>query len=395
MNFKRNKTIQLNTFLSIFPCVAILGPRQVGKTTLAKEYMASHNAIYIDLESDEDLQKINNAEQYFNNRAERLIIIDEIQRKPELLVLLRSVIDKKRINGRFILLGSASPELLMQSSESLAGRIGYLELHPLLISEVTQQEYNFDRLWLKGGFPNIFLQDNNELSYEMQWQFIQTYLERELPLLGLSASSTLLKNLMKMVAHNQSHLLSYTELSKSIGVEINTVKRYLDYFENAFLIRRLSAFHTNSKKRIVKSSKIFIRDTGIYHALFNIQDQEDLDGFNAKGSSWESFVIQQIIAACKSSVTPYFYRTQDGTELDLVLTKGNEVICGLEVKYSNAPKITKGTTIASQDLGNIPVFVITHSVMEDYQHNNLVTITSFIRVFNHLHTLGLLVANGV
>lgn len=385
MDFNRIETKKLMRYLGAYPCVAILGPRQVGKTTLVKMLQSDvfPEAIYLDLESDEDSQKLSNAEQYFNQRQDKLIIIDEIQRNPGLFPLLRSVIDRKRTNGRFILLGSASPELLAQSSETLAGRIAYLEMHPLLFEEI-KPHYSFDDLWLKGGFPNIFLQQDATLCFDMKVQFIQTYLERELPILGLSASPVVLKNLLKIVAHSQGQLVSYTDFSNALGVEINTIKRYLDYFENAFLIRRLQPFFANSKKRIVKSPKIFIRDTGIFHTLFNIENREDLDGFVGKGHSWESFVIQQVIGLLKPNISAYFYRTQDGSELDLVLVKGGEPVLGIEVKHSNAPKITKGTTVASQDLGNIPVLAVTHSVSEDYSHNELVTITAFDRLQFHL-----------
>jgi len=385
MDFDRILTEKLIKYLDAFPCLAILGPRQVGKTTTALKLIEQldKTSVYLDLESDEDLQKLSNAEQYFNDRKDKLIVIDEIQRRPELFVLLRSVIDKNRANGRFIILGSASPELLAKSSETLAGRIAYLEMHPLLYSEI-KNDFHYDSLWLKGGFPNIFLQKDNALSLEMRVQFVQTYLERELPILGLSASPVLLKNLLRMIAHSQGQILNYSDFSKSLGIEVNTVKRYLDYFENAFLIRRLQPYHNNTKKRLVKSPKIFIRDTGILHSLFNIEDKEDLDGFLGKGSSWESFVIQQIIAILRNNVDAFFYKTQDGTELDLVLFKGLNPILGLEIKYSNAPKLTKGTTIASQDFDNLPILVITHSVNEDYQHSDNITITSFDRIFFHL-----------
>ncbi|WP_318347003.1 ATP-binding protein [Aquipluma nitroreducens] len=369
-------------YLENFPCVALLGPRQVGKTTTVKmlQSQITKNSIYLDLESDEDAQKLTFAEQYFNERQDKLIIIDEIQRNPKLFPLLRSVIDKNRINGRFILLGSASPQLLAHSSETLAGRIAYLEIHPFVYPEISNH-FVFDLLWLKGGFPEIFLKNDLEVSFEMKIQFIQTYLERELPILGLSASPILLKNLLRMIAHSQAQILNYSEFAKALGIEVNTVKRYIDYFENAFLIRRLQPYFTNSKKRIVKSPKIFIRDTGILHALFNIENKEDLDGFIGKGNSWESFVIQQIIAILKSGISPYFYRTQDGTELDLVLTKGIQPILGIEIKLSNAPTITKGTTIASQDLGNIPIFVVTHSVSEEYNSKDNIKITNFENIF--------------
>lgn len=385
VNFKRTFSERFLKYMKAFPCIALLGPRQVGKTFFAKQIteLSDKEVIYLDLESDEDLQKLKNPESYFRARKDKLIIIDEIQRNPKLIVLLRSVIDNHKTNGRFMILGSASPELLIQSSESLAGRVAYLEVHPLNHSEVKEQ-YSFNDLWLKGGFPDMLLQNDLELSLEMRSQFIQTYIERELPILGLSASPVLLKNLLRMLAHNQGKLLNYSQLSNSLGIDINTVKRYIDYFEHAFLIRRLAPYHTNTKKRIVKSPKIYIRDTGIYHSLFAIENQEDLDGFIGKGNSWESFVIQEVISKISSNVQPYFYRTQDGAEIDLVLVKGMNPVLGLEIKISNTPKITKGTTEAAKDLNNLPILVVTHSLNEDYEHNDLVTVTAFDRLFIHL-----------
>jgi predicted AAA+ superfamily ATPase len=390
MNLTRIIDNILLDYLNAFPVLAIVGPRQVGKTTSAKLLISSsgRDAIYLDLESDEDKRKLFDPELYFNERADQLIIIDEIQRNPELFPILRSVIDKNRRNGRFVLLGSASPELLTKSSETLAGRIAYLEMHPLVYPEI-KTRFGMNELWLKGGFPEMLLQKNEQISLEMRVQFIQTYLERELPILGLSASPILLKNLLRMIAHAQGQICNYTEFSKSLGIDINTVKRYLDYFENAFLIRRLEPYFFNSKKRLVKSPKIFIRDTGLLHALFNIENQDDLSGFIGRGNSWESFVIQQVIAVLKNNISYYFYRTQDGTELDLLLVKGYEPVLGIEIKTSNAPSISRGTGIASKDLGDISVFVVTPSVSEMYKHNERTTVMSFDTLISQLELLKL------
>jgi predicted AAA+ superfamily ATPase len=378
-------------YLKLFPCVALLGPRQTGKTTLVKMLQDQYEreSIYLDLESDEDIVKLSNAELYFDERDDKLIILDEIQRNPNLFVLIRAVIDKKRINGRFLILGSASPELLAQSSETLAGRIAYLEMHPFFYEEV-RSHYHYDQLWLRGGFPDSLIQVSDESSIQIRQQFVKTYIERELAVLGLSASSIRLRNLLRMLTHVQGQLLNYSQLSGSLGIDTSTLKRYMDYFENAFLIRRLEPFHTNLKKRLVKSPKCYIRDTGVYHAVCAIENKEDLDGFPGKGYSWETFVVQQIIGSLKQNVEPYFYRTHDGSELDLVLVKGTKVVAGLEIKLSNSPTITRGTTIASEDLGNIPVYVVTHSVSEDYKHNEYVTVTSFENIFSHLSNLKLI-----
>lgn len=377
--------------LAHYPALAILGPRQVGKTTLVKMLQAQleQPAVYLDLESDEDLLKIQYASQYFKERSDHLIIIDEIQRKPELLISLRSLIDENRRPGRFILLGSASPELLAQSSETLAGRIAYLEMHPFVFPEI-RSSYDFNRLWLKGGYPEFFLQDDLEVSLEMRVQFIQTYLEREFSIIGLSASPIVLRNLLRMLAHSNAQIINYTGLSKSLGVEVNTVKRYIDFFENAFLIRRLHTYSLNTRKRIVKSPKVFIRDSGLLHALYSIENKEGLDGFAGKGGSWEGFVIQQIIAMLKPDVQPYYYRTQDGSELDLVLVKGLKPVLGIEIKLSNSPGLSRGTTIASTDLGNIPVLLVTHSAPEDFSLSDKIRLTNFENGFPYLQNQGLI-----
>lgn len=377
--------------LENFPAVAIVGPRQVGKTTLVhllkNEYPKP--SVYLDLESDEDLAKLSNAELYFTQRQESLIIIDEIQRRPTLFALLRSVIDRKKVPGRFLLLGSASPELMLQSAESLAGRIAYMELHPFCYEEV-KSVVTPDLLWLRGGFPDALLAVSNEVSFELRNQFIKTYLERELALLGLSTTPARLSQLLRMLAHLQAQQLNISQLSASLGMDQKTVIRYLDFFEHAFLIRRIPAYHHNAGKRLIKAPKIFIRDTGILHTLSGIVSDEDLAGHPIRGASWESFVIQQILARLHGSVQTHYYRTQDGTELDLVLSKGGLPILGIEIKTGNAPKITKGTTVASQDLGSLPVWVVTHSVDEDYPHNELVNVTSFERIFFHLEQAKLL-----
>jgi hypothetical protein len=344
------------------------------------------------LESITDLQKLDNAEDYLRQREDKLIILDEIQRLPSLFPVLRSVIDRKRENSRFIMLGSASPEILAKTSETLAGRIAYLELHPFNYQEIKHIS-NFQNLWLKGGFPAMFLQQDEELSFESRTQFIQTYIEREMPILGLSASPILLRNLLRMLAHINGNLVNYADLSRSLGVDMGTIKRYLDYFENAFLIRRIEPYFINISKRIIKSPKIYIRDTGLLHALAGIENLEDLEGFIGKGNSWESFVVQQIIANLKNSISYYFYRTQDGTELDLVLVNGLNPVLGIEIKYSNTPKLSKSNKIASKDLGNIPVLIVTPSIDEDYNLAENITVTNFARLFEHLGNLKLLKNN--
>jgi uncharacterized protein len=385
MNFERLIIQQVFARLNSIPVIALLGSRQVGKTTLAKQIQdrIDQECIYLDLESYEDANKLSQPEAYLNERADKLIIIDEVQRMPELFPILRSVIDKNRKNGRFILLGSASPELLAKSSESLAGRISYFELNPFVYSEVSTQ-ISFQKLWLRGGYPEMLLAADDDISYKNRIDFIKTYLERELPLLGLMASPVLLRNLLSMISHIHGNVINYSDISRSLGIDIHTVKRYLDFMEHSYLIRRLQPYYLNISKRLVKSPKIYFRDSGLFHSISGIKNPEDLEGYHLKGNSWEGFVIQQIIAQLKPDVMTYFYKTQDGAELDLVLVKGNMPVLGIEVKYSNSPSSTKGNTISSQDLGNIPVLIITPSVNEDYQIGDAKTVISFANSFVYL-----------
>jgi len=375
------------------PALALLGSRQVGKTTLSMQLQQAvgKDSVYLDLESPADLAKLSDPEDYFLNRQDKLIILDEVQRKPELFPILRSVIDRNRAaKGRFLLLGSASPELLAKSSETLAGRIAYLELNPLLYSEVSAS-IDFQKLWLRGGYPDMLLAENDVISFKNRLDFIQTYLERELPLLGLRASPVLLRNLLKMLAQVHGQILNYSDISRSLGVDLNTLKRYLDFFEYSFIIRRLQPFFINISKRLVKSPKFYFRDSGILHGLSGIGNMEELESYLFKGNSWEGFVIQNVIGNLKPEISPYFYRTQDGSELDLVLVKGNVPVLGIEIKYSNAPSPSKGNTVAAQDLGDIPVLLVTPSVDEDYSLVRKKTVTSFARLGLHLELAGMVI----
>jgi predicted AAA+ superfamily ATPase len=391
MNFQRQITDRVLNRLAHLPAVALLGPRQVGKTTLARQLqrVIQKESIYLDLESPEDYNKLSNLENYLHQRENSLLIIDEVQRMPELFPVLRSVIDRNRSNTRFLLLGSASPELLAKSSETLAGRISYIEVNPFVFQEISTT-YGYEDLWLKGGFPTMLMTDSDATSFQNRLDFIQSYLERELPLLGLSVSPNTLRNLLRMIAHVHGNILNYADFSRSLGIDNTTVKRYIDYFEQSFLIRRLQPYYMNISKRLIKSPKIYLRDSGLFHAVVGIENREDLEGFIGKGNSWEGFVIQQIIAQLNPGVSPYFYRTHDGAELDLVLVKGIRPVLGIEIKYSNAPKINKGNTVSANDLGQIPILCITPSVQEDYQVAEDKTITNFERSFKYLQRLNLI-----
>jgi uncharacterized protein len=349
------------------PAIAVLGPRQVGKTTLVKslESRIPKNIIYLDLESNQDRNRLQDAELYLSERQDDLIVIDEVQRMPELFPLLRSLIDRHRVPSRFILLGSASPELLQKSSESLAGRISYLELQPLHWGEISSM-ISYQQHWLRGGYPEMLLATSDKSSNRRMNDFISTYIERDLPLLGLAVSPLIIRNLFTMLISVHGNVLNMADLSRSLSLSGPTVSRYLDFLENAFIIRRLQPYYVNINKRLTKLPKLFIRDSGMFHALADITNYESLTGNLLLGSSWEGYVIQQIIAQLPYNIRPYFYRTADGSELDLLLVRGGMPVLGIEIKYSNSPKLSRGNYIASEDLGNIPLLIITPSA-SDYK----------------------------
>jgi len=371
---KRQITKKILKLLDHFPAVAIIGPRQVGKTTLAKslQKLMARKSVYLDLEIYEDLSKLAAPSLFLESRSDKCIIIDEIQKRPDLFPELRSLIDRKRIPGRFLMLGSASPQLLKQSSESLAGRIAYVELTPLNIEELSGE--SMDDLWLRGGFPDPFLTDSIEIRRDWFNSFITTYVERDLPQLGLVTSSIQLRRFIKMLAGIHGNLLNQQMLSRSLGVSFTTISRYLDYLENAFLIRRILPYYLNIKKRLIRSPKIYIRDTGLLHHLLSISDHDHLWDSAYMGSSWESFVIQQIYSCMGSHLDAWFYRTQDGTECDLLLTSGNRPVSCIEAKLSLLPSKSKSLTIAIKDLGTSQNFIIVPKCDESFEISENITV---------------------
>jgi len=364
----RVKIKKIEKLLQHFPAIAIVGPRQVGKTTLAKEIaqQIKKETIYLDLENPRDLAKLQDPVLYFESNEDKCIILDEIQRKPDLFPVLRSIIDMHRVASRFILLGSASPNLIRDSSESLAGRIAYIELSPFNLLEVAEKSnQQIDRLWLQGGFPDAFLLNDTEMVTDWHYNYIKTYVERDLPNLGLKVDSTTLMKLFQMLSHVHGDVVNYNNLSKSLGITANTVKKYINFFEEAFIIKQLQPFHTNIKKRLVKAPKVYIKDTGILHYLQNISDKEDLFGNPLLGNSWEGFVIEQITQLVPQKYQCYYYRTRDGSECDLVIVKSQKPIMSIEIKYTASPKLTRGTTIAFEDLSSNNNFIITPN-SDDY-----------------------------
>ncbi|MCX6301504.1 MAG: ATP-binding protein [Bacteroidia bacterium] len=370
----RSLTDDIIKYLNHFPAVAIIGPRQAGKTTLAK-YIATKikkESTYLDLERMEDLIKLNNPAAYLEKRKDECVILDEIQRRPELFPEMRSLIDRHRIPGRFLILGSAGPALMRQSSESLAGRIVYVELTPFTITEIGEKD--IENLWIRGGFPESFLCRDEKARSKWQNSFISTYIERDLPMLGLITSTLQLSTFFRMVSGIQGNILNVQALSRSLGVTATTINRYLDYLEKSFLIRRLSPFYMNIKKRLVKSPKIYLRDTGILHSLLGISSARQLwDNINI-GVSWESFVIEQVIAIMDKDMQAWFYRTHEGTECDLLLTRADKPVASIEIKISLVPKRTKSMTHSIKDLKTEQNFIIVPRCDESFKISENITV---------------------
>lgn len=334
------------------PSVALVGPRQVGKTTLALEIAETRPSIYLDLESDADLAKLAEPELYLSDHEDKLVILDEVHRLPGLFQILRGLIDagrrKGRRAGRFLLLGSASIDLLRQSGESLAGRISYLEMHPLDALEVGQGQAA--RLWIRGGFPDSFLADSDRASQRWRQDFIRTYLERDIPMFGPRIAAETLRRFWTMLAHHQSGLLNAADFARSLGVDNKTVASYLDLLVDLLLVRRLEPWHNNAGKRLVKSPRIYVRDSGLVHTLLGLATAEDVLGHPVAGASWEGFVIETLIAAAPEGTRANFYRTAAGAEIDLLLTLPGGALWAVEIKRSLQPKLERGFHHACSDL---------------------------------------------
>ena len=357
--FYRFVTQQILEDLDFFPAIGIIGPRQVGKTTLAKfiQKTIASESLYLDLELDSDCRRLIDAETFLKFHQNKCIIIDEVQRMPELLPLLRALIDQDRRAGRFILLGSASPEMLSRSSETLAGRISYNELTPLSWLEVSSN-FTYEEHWLVGGFPEALL--SKKLINRKRWlnNFIETFIYRDLQGLNYIVTPKLIGNLLTMLTSINGNLLNMSNLSRSLGVSQPTINRYLDLLEGGFIITRLQPYFANISKRIIKAPKVYIRDSGIVHNLANIESYEQLLGHSIVGGSFEGYVIEQIKSSVTSDWKFYFYRTQKGAEADLVLiTPNGKKIC-IEIKFSKSPTVSRGFYQTIEDIKSDYNFVI-------------------------------------
>ena len=344
---KRKLAKKLSQHIKEYPVVALLGPRQAGKSTLAKQIInKSPKGVYLDLERPSHLRKLDTPEYFFTHNKTSLICLDEIQRLPEIFPLLRSLVDERKKNGQFLILGSASKDLLRQSSESLAGRISYLEMTPFTLPEISEKKMK--NLWLRGGFPRSFLSKNETASMEWRENYIRTFLERDIPQLGLRIPSHAIGRLWSMLAYSQGQTLNTSKIAGSLGVSSHTISSYMDILEKTFLIRILRPFATNLKKRFIKSPKVYLRDSGILHSLLGIDSMNELFGHPVFGSSFEGFVLENIISSLPRWKF-YFYRTKSGAEIDLLLVKGSRRVA-VEIKVGKDPTLKKGFWTALEDV---------------------------------------------
>ncbi len=354
---------KVSTSLQRSPAVVLIGPRQVGKTTLAINLASDIPSVYLDLENRLDLEKVRDIEAFHSANSKKLIILDEIHRVPEIFTQLRGIIDKQRRKGnkagQFLLLGSASLLLLKQSSESLAGRVAYVELHAIDLVEFAQNDpTKIETLWLRGGFPESLLASSDLDSIDWRHDFIKTYLERDIPQIGHRVSPEALGRFWTMLAHNQGTTFNASQMANNLDVSGVTIGRYLDLMVDLLLVRRLKPWTVNIGKRLVKAPKVYIRDTGIAHALLNINKYNDLLGHPVVGGSWEGFVIENIMSVLPARVQPYYYRTSGGAEIDLVLEFGVDDRWAVEIKRNSSPSLSKGFHIACDDIKASRKYVI-------------------------------------
>jgi len=360
----RRAALEIKELLGEFPAVGLLGPRQIGKTTLARELAASLDPepVYLDLEDPADLAKLSDPAAYFEANEGRLVILDEVQRAPELFTVLRGVIDRRRRRGlrfgQFLVLGSASLDLLRQSSESLAGRIAYRELPGITVAEVDGvSPRSRAALWLRGGFPDSFLAKSDAASLRWRANFIRTYLERDVPQLGPRVPAVALRRLWTMLAHAQGGQLNIAQLGASLGQPATTVRRYVELLEDLLLVRTLRPWSGNVGKRLVKTPKVYLRDSGIVHALLGLETLDALLGHPVAGASWEGFVIEALLSCLQAGDDAWFYRTAAGAEIDLVIQRGRK-LTAIEIKRSTAPTISKGFYLGCADIGASERFVV-------------------------------------
>ena len=385
---KRILEKQIIQSLKISSSVVILGPRQVGKTTLAIQISESFPSVYLDLEKKLDLIKVQDIHNFYKNNKGKLIILDEVQRLPEVFSEIRGIIDKERQTGNksaiFLFLGSASMDLLRQSSESLAGRISFHELFTINIFEIDKN--NFDKtnqLWLYGGFPDSFLSINIDESLEWRRNFIKTYLERDIPQFGPRIPAETLERFWTILANNQGAIFNAAQMARNIEVSSVTVKKYLNLMVDLLLVRKLKPYIFNLNKRLIKSPKIYVRDSGITHALLNIKNYNELLSHPVIGGSWEGFIIENILSITSPHINSYFYRTAEGAEIDLILEFSLTELWAIEIKRSSAPKIPKGFHIACEDIKATRKYVV-YSGNDTFTIKNDITVISLFDLMSEI-----------
>ena len=348
--------------LSRQAAVALIGPRQVGKTTLALEIARLRDALYLDLEDRDDRNRLAEPALFLDNLEDRLVILDEIHRMPELFQALRGIIDRGRRRGkgkgRFLILGSASIDMLRQSGETLAGRIAYIDMAPLSALEVDDARGSRERLWLRGGFPDSYLAASDEDSLALRRDFIRTYLEREVAVFGPRVPATTLERMWTMLAHRQGTMLNASMLARALEVSAQSVTRYIDLLADLLLLRRLPPFRANVGKRLVKSPKVYVRDSGLVHALLGITSLEQLAGHPVVGESWEGHVIETLVSVLPPRATPFFYRTSAGAEIDLLIEHNDGTCWAIEIKRSLSARVGRGFHLACADLKPARAFVV-------------------------------------
>lgn len=355
--FPRLAAHRIDRALARSPAVAILGPRQVGKTTLARGASAAHpGSVFLDLETAADQAKLADPARFLASRRDRFVVLDEVQNAPGLFSELRAEIDADRRPGRFLLLGSASFRLLRQS-QTLAGRLEVVDMAPLLLPEVARRFEDIERLWVRGGFPGSYTALEDDDAWQWRQDFVRHFLNVDLPALGIGVDPPSMGRFWRMLAHLHGQLLNASALSRSLGVSAPTVNRWLDHLIDALVVRRLEPWHTNLGKRLVKSPKVYLRDAGLLHALLGIRDADALAGHPAAGASWEGFVVEQVCARLPAETPACFYRTAAGAEMDLVIELAGRRI-GIEAKLSSSPTVTRGFWQACEDVGVHEAWVV-------------------------------------
>jgi predicted AAA+ superfamily ATPase len=386
---RRGISEKLQATIAQAPAVALLGARQTGKTTLAKAIAKNLDSIYLDLEAPEDLLKLSDPTSFLSTHADKLVILDEIQRSPELFPVLRGLIDKNRERGRragqFLLLGSASMDLLRQSSESLAGRISYLEMSGLNLAEIDGKRQDRQTLWLRGGFPDSYLAADDDTAMDWLENLIRTYLERDVPQLGFRVPAARLRRLWTMLAHLQGETINYSKLGANLEIDAKTVSNYIDILKDLLLVRRLDPWHVNIKKRLVKSPRYYVRDSGILHRLLGINSYDELLSNPVLGKSWEGFAVENIHSVLPNRAETYFYRTAAGAEIDLVIKLPSSEIWAVEIKHGVAPKLGKHYSQTCDDVSATHKYVL-YGGDDEFPVRDNVKIISLAGLMEKLHS---------